>query len=229
MVKEGYWYGLPLALIAGGALYFHLYPAAVAFLILTLFILNFFRDPDRTPPVDPSAVVSPADGRVVQIAEESFAGRPVRRISIFMSPVDVHVNRSPVAGSVREVAYQKGRFAIASSERASIENEQNVFTLESAAGPVVVRQIAGLLARRIVFWKRVGDPLERGERVGLIKFGSRVDVLLDPALELQVKIGEHVRAGTAVLALAPGRDVTRTPAHAAQGADQQPARGVSGA
>lgn len=208
MVKEGYWYGLPLALIAAGALALGLYAAAVLFLILTFFILNFFRDPERTPPADPSAIVSPADGRVVQIAEESFAGRPVRRVSIFMSPVDVHVNRSPVSGTVCEVAYQEGRFGIASSERASAENEQNVFTLESAAGPVVVRQIAGLLARRIVFWKRVGDLLERGERVGLIKFGSRVDVLLDPALELRVKIGDRVRAGSAVLAVAAGRDVT---------------------
>jgi phosphatidylserine decarboxylase len=207
MVKEGYWYGLPLALVAGGALALGLYPAAVLFLILTLFILNFFRDPERAPPADPSAIVSPADGRVVQITEENFAGRPVRRVSIFMSPVDVHVNRSPVSGTVCELAYQKGRFGIASSERASAENEQNVFTLESAAGPVVVRQIAGLLARRIVFWKRVGDVLGRGERVGLIKFGSRVDVLLDPTFELRVKIGDRVRAGSAVLAVATGRDV----------------------
>lgn len=211
MVKEGYWYALPLALIAAGALYLHVYKGAIPFLILTLFILNFFRDPERTPPVDPCAIVSPADGRVVQIAEDSFSGRPVRRISIFMSPVDVHVNRSPVAGTLREVTYHKGRFGIASGERASAENEQNVFTLESAAGPVVVRQIAGLLARRIVFWKRVGDPLERGERLGLIKFGSRVDVLLDPALDLRVKIGDRVRAGSAVLAVVPGADVTRPP------------------
>jgi len=218
MVKEGYWYGLPLALIAGGALALGLYQAAVLFLILTLFILNFFRDPERTPPADPSAVISPADGRVVQIAEESLAGRPARRISIFMSPVDVHVNRAPVSGTVCDVVYQKGRFGIASSERASVENEQNVFTLESAAGPVVVRQIAGLLARRIVFWKRVGDTLERGERVGLIKFGSRVDVLLAPALELRVKIGDRVRAGSSVLAVAAAKDVTR-----AWGCDDPPA------
>src|SRR5215472_14465457 len=102
MVKEGYWYGLPLALIAGGALALGLYAAAVLFLIFTLFILNFFRDPERTPPVDPSAIVSPADGRVVQIAEESYAGRIVRRVSIFMSPLDVHVNRSPVSGRVSD-------------------------------------------------------------------------------------------------------------------------------
>lgn len=218
MVKEGYWYGLPLALIAGGALALGLYPAAVLFLILTLFILNFFRDPERIPPADPSAIVSPADGRVVQIAEETFADRPVRRISIFMSPIDVHVNRAPVSGTVRDVVYQKGRFGIASGKRASAENEQNVFTLESAAGPVVVRQIAGLLARRIVFWKRVGDCLQRAERVGLIKFGSRVDVLLDIEVDLQVKTGDRVRAGATVLAAAIGRDVTRAP-----GCDGQPA------
>lgn len=216
MVKEGYWYGLPLALIAGGALALGLYPAAVLSLVLTLFILNFFRDPERTLPADTSAIVSPADGHVVQIADETLAGRPVRRVSIFMSPVDVHVNRAPVSGTVSEVVYQKGRFGIASSERASAENEQNVFTLESAAGPVVVRQIAGLLARRIVFWKRVGDRLERGERVGLIKFGSRVDVLLEVAVDLRVKTGDRVRAGSTVLAVAEGKDVTRAPDSGAQ-------------
>jgi len=226
MVKEGYWYGLPLALTAGGALYLHVYKASVLFLILTLFVLNFFRDPERTSPSDPCVIVSPADGRVVQVAEESFEGRSLRRVSIFMSPVDVHVNRSPVAGTVRDVVYQKGRFGIASSERASAENEQNVFTLESAAGLVVVRQIAGLLARRIVFWKRVGDPLERGERVGLIKFGSRVDVLLDPTLELRVRVGDRVRAGSAVLAVAAGRDVTRLPS-GSQDRDRQQAGGLS--
>jgi len=216
MVKEGYWYGLPLALIAGGALAIGLYSAAVLFLVLTLFILNFFRDPERTPPEDPSAIISPADGRIVQICVETFACRPVRRVSIFMSPVDVHVNRAPVSGTISEVVYQRGHFGIASSERASTENEQNAFTVESAAGPIVVRQIAGLLARRIVFWKRVGDRLERGERVGLIKFGSRVDVLLDVAVDLRVKTGDRVRAGSSVLAAATGQDVRRTPTSGAQ-------------
>jgi phosphatidylserine decarboxylase len=147
-------------------------------------------------------MVSPADGRVVQIAEEYLANRQVRRVSIFMSPFDVHVNRAPFAGTVREVVYRKGRFHMATAERASTENEQNIFTLESEAGTIVVRQVAGLLARRIVFWKRVGDRLERGERVGLIKFGSRVDVLLDPTIELRVRIGDRVRAGSSILALA---------------------------
>ena len=210
MVKEGYWYGLPLALIAAGALAFGLYAVAVLFLILTLFVLNFFRDPERTMPADPDAIVAPADGRVVQIGGETFAGRPMRRISIFMSPLDVHVNRSPARGTVREVVYHQGRFHVASKERASADNEQNVFTLDTSAGLIVVKQIAGLVARRIVFWKRVGDRLERGERVGLIKFGSRVDVLLDPAIQLQVRTGDRVRAGSTILALAAGIESSPT-------------------
>ena len=202
MVKEGYWYGLPLALIAAAALVLKVYPAAALFLILTILVLNFFRDPDRAIPADPNAIVSPADGRVVQVVDEDSAGQKVRRISIFMSPLDVHVNRAPAAGILRDVAYHKGRFHVASQERASSQNEQNIFTLETGAGPIVVKQIAGLVARRIVFWKRVGDRLERGERVGLIKFGSRVDVLLHPAIRVVVKIGDRVRAGSTTLALA---------------------------
>lgn len=199
MVKEGYWYGLPLVLITGGLIGFKLYLPAAFFLVLALLVLNFFRDPDRAITSEPGALVSPADGRVVQIVEEEFAGRPVRRVSIFMSPLDVHVNRSPITGTVGEVTYHKGSFHVASLERASIENEQNVFTVEGPDGTVVVKQIAGLLARRIVFWKRPGDALARGERVGLIKFGSRVDVLVDPAVEIRVKVGDHIRAGSDIL------------------------------
>jgi phosphatidylserine decarboxylase len=203
MVREGYWYGLPLALVAAGALALRVYVPSAFFFVLTILVLNFFRDPERPLPADPAAIVSPADGRVVQIAEEDAGGRTLRRISIFMSPLDVHVNRAPAAGTVREVVYLKGRFHVASEERASSQNEQNIFTIETAAGPMVVKQIAGLVARRIVFWKRVGDRLQRGERVGLIKFGSRVDVLLDPAIELLIKVGDHVWAGSTTLALAP--------------------------
>jgi phosphatidylserine decarboxylase len=199
MVKEGYWYGLPLVLAAGGLVGFKLYLLGAFFLLVAFLVLNFFRDPDRNIPAEPEAVVSPADGRVVQVAEESFQGRPLRRVSIFMSPFDVHVNRSPIAGTIREVSYHKGSFHVASQARASVENEQNVFTIEGNQGVVAVKQIAGLLARRIVFWKRPGDALVRGERVGLIKFGSRVDVLLDPEVELQVKVGDHIQAGSSIL------------------------------
>jgi len=207
MVKEGYWYGLPLVVAAIGCAVLRLDWAALVFLIFAALVLNFFRDPERTIPSDPAAIVSPADGRVVEIVEETHAGRPVRRLSIFMSPLDVHVNRSPAAGKLREITYQRGRFLVASGSRASIENEQNVFTIDTQAGPIVVKQIAGLVARRIVFWKRLGARLGRGERVGLIKFGSRVDVLLDPSIELSVRPGDRVHAGSSILAMAPGREM----------------------
>ena len=199
MVKDGYWYGLPLVLIAGGLLGLGIYWLGAFFLILALLVLNFFRDPERPVTSEPGAMVSPADGKVVQIAEDEFAGRPVRRISIFMSPLDVHVNRSPIPGAITDITYRKGAFHVASLERASIENEQNIFTVEGEEGTVVVKQIAGLLARRIVFWKRQGDQLARGERVGLIKFGSRVDVLVEPGVEIRVKVGDHIHAGSDIL------------------------------
>ncbi len=206
MVKEGYWYGLPLVLVAGGLIGLKVYGLAAFFLILAFLILNFFRDPDRKIPTESGVIVSPADGRVVQVVEENPGGQPVRRVSIFMSPFDVHVNRAPISGTIREVSYQKGAFHIASQPRASLENEQNVFTIEGEQGKVVVRQIAGVLARRIVFWKKPGDRLERGERVGLIKFGSRVDVLLDSEVELRVKVGDHIQAGSSILGLTRAKD-----------------------
>jgi phosphatidylserine decarboxylase len=206
MVKDGYWYGLPLVLIAGGLAGFWLHQRSLFLLVATLFfailsflVLNFFRDPERQVPPEECAIVSPADGLVVQLAEEDFDNRPVRRLSIFMSPLDVHVNRAPIAGSIKSIQYKKGTFRVASQALASIENEQNIFTLEGEKGVVVVKQIAGLLARRIVFWKRLGDSLERGERVGMIKFGSRVDVLVAPTVEWSVKVGDRVRAGSSIL------------------------------
>jgi len=206
MLREGYWYGLPLVLISGGALGFWFREqsqvflvSAIFFLILALLVLNFFRDPERPIPTEAQAIISPADGRVVQVVEESHEGCPVWRVSIFMSPLDVHVNRSPIAGVVKEVNYRKGAFRVAMEEAASIENEQNVFTVEGEQGRIVVKQIAGILARRIVFWKRIGDSLARGERVGLIKFGSRVDVLMAPEVTLSIKVGDRVRAGSSIL------------------------------
>jgi phosphatidylserine decarboxylase len=206
MLREGYWYGLPLVLISGGLLGFwlrerspFLLVCALFFLVLACLVLNFFRDPERPIPTLAQAIISPADGRIVQVARESYEGCPVLRVSVFMSALDVHVNRAPIAGVVKEVSYRKGAFRVALEEAASIENEQNVFTLEGAQGRVVVKQIAGLLARRIVFWKRPGDFLARGERFGLIKFGSRVDVLMEPDVALRIKVGDHVRAGSSIL------------------------------
>src|ERR1019366_4323563 len=206
MVKDGYWYGLPLVLIAGGLMGFWLRERSLFLLIVTIFfailsllVLNFFRDPERQVPEEVDAIISPADGLIVQLAEEEFEGRPVRRLSIFMSPLDVHVNRAPIAGSIKAINYKQGSFRVASQDRASLENEQNVFTVEGHQGVIVVKQIAGLLARRIVFWKRLGDSLARGERVGMIKFGSRVDVLVAPTVQWRVKVGDRVRAGSSVL------------------------------
>lgn len=206
MVKEGYWYSLPLILVAGGLLGFgyfwpgkFFYLAAAFFLVLALFVLNFFRDPERLVPSGPGVIVSPADGRVVEIRSEEYAGRPRRRISIFMSPFNVHVNRSPVAGSIESVVYRKGSFRMASEPRASVENECNTFAVGGESGEIVVRQIAGVLARRIVFWKKVGERVDRGERVGMIKFGSRVDILLSPEVALSIKIGDHVKAGSTII------------------------------
>jgi phosphatidylserine decarboxylase len=206
MVKDGYWYGLPLTLVGGGLLGFgffwpgkFFFLAAAFFLILVLFVLNFFRDPERSIPAGAGVLVSPADGRVVEIRAEEEAGRPRQRVSIFMSPFNVHVNRSPVAGAIESVVYREGSFRMASEPSASVENERNTFTVSGENGEVIVRQIAGVLARRIVFWKDVGDRVERGERVGMIKFGSRVDILVSPDVTLSVKIGDHVRAGSTII------------------------------
>ena len=199
MVKEGYGYGLPLLLAAAGLLALRLYLSGAVFLAVAALILNFFRDPERDVPQTPGVVVSPADGKIVQMVNETHEGRPVRRLSIFMSPLNVHVNRAPIAGIIESVSYRKGTFSIAARDEASIQNEQNVFTLAGEQGKVIVKQIAGAVARRIVFWKRVGDRLARGERLGLIKFGSRVDVLFEPGIELRVKVGDRVRAGSTIL------------------------------
>jgi phosphatidylserine decarboxylase len=203
MVKEGYWFGLPLVLISGGLFGLGLKIPGFFFLVVAVLVLNFFRDPERAIPPDSSLLVSPADGKIVEIVTEDLDGRPVRRVSIFMSPLDVHVNRSPVSGTIQSVTYNPGRFHVASKPRASIENEQNVFIVRSEAGDIMVKQIAGLLARRIVFWKHPGDTVQRGERVGLIKFGSRVDVAVDPRIELRVQVGDRVKAGASVLGTIP--------------------------
>jgi phosphatidylserine decarboxylase len=164
--------------------------------LLAVFCLYFFRDPERTIPAGPVAV-SPADGKVVAVRAESAT---VRRISIFLNIFDVHVNRSPVAGIIAAVEYRRGSFHVASKEECSTENEQNVVTVEGEGSPVVFKQIAGLIARRIVFTKKLGDRVATGERIGLIKFGSRMDVMLGPEWEILVQPGQRVSAGSSVIA-----------------------------
>jgi phosphatidylserine decarboxylase len=205
MVRDAYYYAFPLlaaaALIAwlAGPLW------ALPVLILVAFLLWFFRDPDRVIPGEAGVLVSPADGKVTDVSPLISNGDAQLRISIFLSVFDVHVNRSPITGIVRDIRYHKGKFVNAMNATSAELNEQNVVTVEGDGQIVVFKQIAGLLARRIVFNKKVGDRVERGERVGLIKFGSRVDVLLDASAALEVKIGDRVKGGSSVLARLPAK------------------------
>lgn len=202
MVRDGYFYGLALVAVAlllwlltghGGW--------AILPLLLAAFFLWFFRDPNRGIPQEPGLVVSPADGKVTQVARISTPEGDRLRVSIFLSVFDVHVNRSPVAGVLREVRYRKGEYLNAMNPVCAERNEQNLAIVDCDEGyQVSFIQIAGLLARRIVFNKRPGDHLRRGERVGLIKFGSRTDILLPGSAEPLVKPGDRVRGGASVLA-----------------------------
>ena len=200
MVRDAYYYAFPL-LAAGVLIGWLTSPLwALPALLLAAFFLWFFRDPNRVIPGEAGALVSPADGKVTDVSPVILKGAPRLRISIFLNVFDVHVNRSPIGGIIREVQYQRGKFINAMNAASAEQNEQNVVTVEGEGQTVVFKQIAGLLARRIVFSKRVGDRVERGERVGLIKFGSRVDVLLDASADLEVKVGDHVKGGSSVLA-----------------------------
>jgi phosphatidylserine decarboxylase len=196
IVKDGIYYALGLA--GAGALVWWLAGvwAAAPLWLLALFCLYFFRDPERSIPSG-AVAVSPADGKVVAVISESPT---LQRISIFLNVFDVHVNRAPIAGTIEKVQYQKGKFHVASREVCSTENEQNVVTVRGEGTSVVFKQIAGLIARRIVFRKKPGDHVTSGERVGLIKFGSRVDVLFGPEWEIVVKPGMRVAGGSSILA-----------------------------
>jgi phosphatidylserine decarboxylase len=203
MVKEGYYFGLPPLVLSAAAFLAHWAIATVVLLLLASFVFYFFRDPERAIPSDLGAVVSPADGRVVVITDEENAGRPGKRISIFLAIWNVHVNRSPEAGTITQLDYRPGKFLAAMRARASVENEQNVISLSTAAGQIVFKQIAGLIARRVVCWKKPGDPVLRGERVGLVRFGSRVDLWVPRDVEILVALGDNVKGGSSVLARWP--------------------------
>jgi phosphatidylserine decarboxylase len=168
--------------------------------LLAAFFLWFFRDPERTIPTGPGLIVSPGDGLVTETASINTPQGPRQRISIFLSVFNVHVNRSPIAGVLTSVRYQKGHYLNAMNPASADQNEQNIATVRGEGIEVTFKQIAGLLARRIVFNFHEGDTLERGQRVGLIKFGSRVDVLLPAEAELRVKVGQRVKGGASVLA-----------------------------
>jgi phosphatidylserine decarboxylase len=200
MVRDGYKFAAGPLILGILALLFHWSWVGCVLLFLGLFVLFFFRDPKRTPPQDPDAIVSPADGTVMEIVEEQLSGKPGRRISVFLSIFDVHVNRSPVAGRITAIEYRTGKFYAAMRGKASAENEQNSFHVQSERGEVVFKQIAGWIARRIVVWKAVGDSVLRGERVGMIRFGSRMDIWLPEGVEVVTRPGQHVAGGTSILA-----------------------------
>jgi len=202
MVRDGYIYGLSLLAVAivlawatGN------WAWSIAPVLLAAFFLWFFRDPERTIPTGPGLIVSPGDGLVTETAAIATPDGPRQRISIFLSVFDVHVNRSPIAGVLTSVRYQKGQYLNAMNPASADRNEQNIAMVRGEDGvEITFKQIAGLLARRIVFKLREGDTVERGQRVGLIKFGSRVNVLLPAQAELRVRVGQRVKGGESVLA-----------------------------
>jgi phosphatidylserine decarboxylase len=196
MVKEGFPFVIVPAVVALIAAALGLWALAILFAILAGFMAFFFRDPHRTIPSDEGLIVSAADGRVTRIDTED----DIKRVSVFLSPVDVHINRSPIEGKIKKVEYVQGKKRPATNNLASFENERNSITIENDSITVVCTQIAGVLARRIVCWKNVGDDLDRGERFGLIKFSSRTDVSMPAFVTLCVKVGDRVKGGETVIA-----------------------------
>jgi phosphatidylserine decarboxylase len=203
MVREGYTFGLPVLAAGAAALLLHWTAPGALLVALALFVFSFFRDPRRVIPAEAGAVVSPADGRVVVVTEEEFEGQAGKRISIFLAVWNVHVNRAPVAGEIARVEYRPGKFYGAMRARASFENEQNVIHMKTPDGAMVFKQIAGWIARRVICWKKPGETVARGERIGLVRFGSRVDVWLPGNAEILVKPGDTVSGGSSVLARWP--------------------------
>src|ERR1041384_4023028 len=159
----------------------------------------FFRDPKRVPPTDPDVVVSPADGRVTRVGPMAAEADAPTVVSIFLSPLDVHINRSPIPGKIVEVKYSPGKFLMATNEKASLVNEQNALTIRGERITVVCKQIAGILARRIVCWKHAGEHVALGERFGLIKFSSRTDLVMPANVQVMVNRGDRVKGGTTVI------------------------------
>lgn len=204
MVRDGYIYGLSLLAVAAvlawatGTWYWSIVPV-----LLAAFFLWFFRDPQRAIPKGEGLLVSPADGVVTETVRIDTPEGPRQRISIFLNVFDVHVNRSPIAGEITAVRYQTGKFLNAMNQECAERNEQNIVTVRGEGMEVVFKQIAGLIARRIVFNYREGDRVERGQRVGLIKFGSRTDVILPAEAEIRVKTGQRVKGGSSIIAEMP--------------------------
>jgi phosphatidylserine decarboxylase len=200
MVRDAYFYAVPLLLAGLLMAWLTSPPWGTPAWLLAAFCLWFFRDPERVVPDTPGAIVSPGDGKVTDVSRIVVNGAERLRVSIFLNVFNVHVNRSPIGGVICDVRYQKGKFLNAMGANSAGENEQNIVTVEGEGQTVVFKQIAGLIARRIVFYQKIGDRVARGERVGLIKFGSRVDVVMDAGVQAAVKVGDHVKGASSILA-----------------------------
>ena len=199
VVRDGIPFVAVPAALAIVPMLFGYWIVAVPFLVIAAFMAFFFRDPRRTVPTDRGIIVAPADGRVTRVRIADPDNGTESLVSIFLSPLDVHVNRAPIAGTIENIDYKSGKFLMATSERARDENERNTLTIAGEEITVKCSQIAGILARRIVCWKRKGDRVECGERFGMIKFGSRTDLILPGTVEILVKEGVHVRGGVTII------------------------------
>jgi phosphatidylserine decarboxylase len=204
MVRDGIYYAIALAVVAVLLGYWTAPLYALIPILLAVFFLWFFRDPERVIPTAAGAVVSPADGKVTSVSTIQINGEPRTSISIFLNVFNVHVNRSPAAGEITAVEYRRGKYLNAMNPASAELNEQNICTLRTPEGySIVFKQIAGLLARRVVFNRSVGDQVACGERIGLIKFGSRCDVILPACARVEVEVGKHVKCGSSTLAILP--------------------------
>ncbi|HEY0431309.1 MAG TPA: phosphatidylserine decarboxylase [Pyrinomonadaceae bacterium] len=200
MAREGIFYVLVPGVLAVAFFLLGLWPVALVFAVLAAFMAFFFRDPRRQAPTEANVVLAPADGKVTRVQRlEGESDESATVVSIFLSPLDVHINRAPIAGEVTDVSYTRGKFLMATDENASVVNEQNALTIQGEQITVVCKQIAGILARRIICWKRVGQRVELGERFGLIKFSSRTDLILPASVEVLVAKGARVKGGTTII------------------------------
>ncbi len=200
IAREGFPYILAPGLLSIILLALGYWYVAFPFVLLAAFMAYFFRDPRRDPPVDPNVIVAPADGRVTRVSQLAPGSEDSSTlISIFLSPLDVHINRSPIAGKITDISYTEGKFLMATDEKASLVNEQNALTIEGSRITIVCKQIAGILARRIICWKHEGEVVALGERFGLIKFSSRTDVIVPSSVEVLVTLGTRVKGGITVI------------------------------
>ena len=200
--KEGYIFIIPLVIFTLGFIALTWFWAAGLFGGLFIFVTWFFRDPERTIPEEPNIIVSPGDGKIVEIVPENdslLKQGGYTRISVFLNVFNVHVNRVPIAGKIQAYRYNKGKFLNAASHKASLDNEQSAILLNNGHVTILVKQIAGLIARRIVCWAKEGDEFERGQRYGLIRFGSRMDVFVPEGTHIKVKVGDIVNGGSSII------------------------------